>query len=150
MGTWNPEEFKRTIRQVIDKMLDFNDEFIYDENGELVDVIVQVAFSWDEEKGEEHLRKRIEMGHLEKGTSMDKYNEIIEQLLAQEMALVSIHPNSFNKFVVGSRKFVDGKDWIVMFDNEGVIKTAYPPGDFDSYFTDSYHFLCYVDDLPSS
>jgi hypothetical protein len=65
---------------------------------------------------------------------MEAYNRLIENLVCDPGHLVYCYP-------VGERQYyavrgrAGGTEWLAIFDAQGVLETAFPPGDIDGYLT---------------
>lgn len=67
-------------------------------------------------------------------TSIAAYNQLIKDLVADPRHLLYCYR-------VGERRYyavrgsIGGTDWLVIFDAQGVLETAFPPSDIDGYLT---------------
>jgi hypothetical protein len=95
---------------------------------------VQSGVRWKPGKGHRHLEKRIRQGHLPPATTLAEYEAII-------LAIVS-HPDAFGfVYRYGSTGYptlvAPYKDriWLAMFSLDGIMETAFPPDEPDTYFS---------------
>ena len=98
--------------------------------------LVQAGVRWKPGKAQQHLQKRIALGHLEPETQLYDYEAIISALVhdAPAEVYVYIFDDQTYPVVVGT---VDNQRWLAMFGLDGVMETAFPPMDAISYLSDS-------------
>jgi hypothetical protein len=87
---------------------------------------------WRPEKDTQHLAKRIALGHLPVGTTLAEYEAIIIRVITTPTADVLVYRWSerFYPTVVAE---VDGTRWLVIVDLDGIMETAFPPEDPETY-----------------
>lgn len=103
---------------------------------------VQTQIRWKPGKGIQHLRTRQDYGHLPATATMDDYEAIIANILYDATAEVYVYvwqSEAIYPTVVGSH---NNHRWLVMFDLDGVMETAFPPTDAEQYVSDPrFHYL---------
>lgn len=96
---------------------------------------VRLILRWKPRKDHQHLVKRIKRGHLPSGTTLTQYEAIIRDVVSNSAAEVYV-------FRFGQTDYptvvapIAGRLWLVMFSLEGILETAFPPDDPQSYFQD--------------
>lgn len=98
--------------------------------------IVQEQIIWKQGKAESHLVKRIRLGHLPNDTTLEQYNATIASVVNNPDVNVYL-------YVYGETIYptmvtnLEGKIWLVMIGLDGVLETAFPPDDPESYLANS-------------
>jgi hypothetical protein len=110
---------------------------------------LRAEIRWKPDKAALHLTKRIRLGHLPSDATLDQYEAIIAAVVRNPEAQLYI-------FVYGKIVYptivalVDNKLWLVMMGINGVLETAFPPDDPESYLADSsFVYLGLLSDLES-
>jgi hypothetical protein len=87
---------------------------------------------WKTGKDLQHLEKRIRVGHLPAGTTIDQYNHIVDELLHQPDSFVYHYPYRDADYfgVVGE---IDNTSWLLILSATGMMETAFPPKDLADY-----------------
>lgn len=110
-----------------------NDEI----RGQVLDAIryAQSRIHWRLGKAEIHLLKRIRLGHLEPGTTLDEYESIIYQVLHDIQAEIYLFTYQWRNYPtpVSSRS---ERRWLVMIDMQGRMETAFMVEQPETYFAD--------------
>ena len=98
--------------------------------------LVRTRVRWKPGKAQQHLQKRIALGHLEPDAQLDDYEAVISALVhnAYTEVYVYVFDDQVYPVVVGT---VSNKRWLAMFGLDGVMETAFPPTDATSYLSDS-------------
>jgi len=98
--------------------------------------LVRTRVRWKPGKAQQHLQKRIALGHLEPDAQLDDYEAVISALVhnAYTEVYVYVFDDQIYPVVVGT---VSNQRWLVMFGLDGVMETAFPPTDATSYLSDS-------------
>ena len=98
--------------------------------------LVQARVRWKRGKAQQHLQKRVALGHLEPEAQLDDYEAIISALVhnAYSEVYVYVFDGQTYPVVVGT---VGNQHWLAMFGLDGVMETAFPPTDATSYLSDS-------------
>jgi hypothetical protein len=79
-----------------------------------------------------HLHKRRRKSHLPVEASMETYNQLIQDLVHTPDNLTYRYPvGGHNYYAVRGR--VGEREWLVIFNAQGVLETAFPPTDIDEY-----------------
>jgi hypothetical protein len=96
---------------------------------------------WKPGKDVQHLDKRIRRGHLQPGTGLDQYNQLIQKVLTAPESNVYHYPfGQADYFSVTNE--IEGKPWLVLISAKGIMETAFPPDDMQDYIVQSkYVFL---------
>ncbi|MDH7504847.1 MAG: hypothetical protein QHH25_01705 [Candidatus Acetothermia bacterium] len=79
-----------------------------------------------------HLEKRRVMGHLPPSSSLKDYNSLISRLVEKEENLVYLYEFGRTRYYA-VRGGLKGVEWLVIFDRDGVVETAFPPEDLEGY-----------------
>ncbi|MGH7802021.1 MAG: hypothetical protein ACREOW_15570 [Thermodesulfobacteriota bacterium] len=87
---------------------------------------------WKLRKDEEHLKKRKARGHLLEDTTLKDYNALISGLVSNNENNVYLYKFGLSRYYVISGK-IENLEWIVIFRKNGVVETAFPPEDTESY-----------------
>ncbi len=87
---------------------------------------------WKPGKGIVHLQKRQAMGHLPRGATLSEYDAIIQAVIASPEARVFAYRVGGTLYVA-VRGDVAGVPWLAIFSLDGIIETAFPPGDIEAY-----------------
>lgn len=108
---------------------------------------VREEIIWKPGKANSHLAKRICLGHLSDEATLEQYNAIATSVVSSTDANVYL-------YVYGERIYptlvtnVENKIWLVMIGLNGVLETAFPPDDPESYLANSaFVYLGLVKDL---
>lgn len=113
------------------------DEELAHLRGQVAHAIRQVRdeVRWKPGKGIEHLRTRIDYGHLPTKADLDDYESIISAILHEPAAdvYVFVWQDDAYPTVVAEHH---GERWLVMFSLFGIMETAFPPTDPDTYLAD--------------
>jgi hypothetical protein len=98
--------------------------------------LVQAGVRWKRGKAQQHLQKRVALGHLEPEAQLDDYEAIISALVhnAYSEVYVYVFHDQTYPVVVGT---VGNQHWLAIFGLDGVMETAFPPTDATSYLSDS-------------
>lgn len=93
---------------------------------------VRVARRWKPGRDIPHLHKRQRKRHLPSDASMETYNQIIRTLVHAPNSLAYHYPvGGHHDYAVRGK--IDKKEWFVIFDAHGILETAFPPTDIDTY-----------------
>ena len=94
---------------------------------------VQAQIRWKPGKAHKHLSKRKDQGHLPPQATLAEYEAIIQAVVRHPEALIYVYRYGSTDYptVVAS---CEGQIWLVMFGLDGVMETAFPPGEPDTYF----------------
>jgi hypothetical protein len=87
---------------------------------------------WRPGKNNQHLAKRIELGHLPVGTTLAEYEAIIIRVIRTSTAEVFVYRwgDALYPTIVAE---VDRVRWLVMVSLDSVMETAFPPEDPEIY-----------------
>lgn len=92
---------------------------------------------WKPGKDYQHLIKRIALRHLPPGATVAEYNMLIRRVVQSPAAEVFVyrwHETDYPTVV----DVVDGIRWLVMCSLDGVMETAFPPEDAETYLADTH------------
>lgn len=110
---------------------------------------VQTQVRWKPGKDVEHLRTRIDYGHLPADAGLDDYETIISDVLnnpASEVYVFVWQDDAYPTVVAEH----EGRRWLVMFSLSGIMETAFPPSAPDEYLADPrFQYLGTVQELLS-
>jgi hypothetical protein len=87
---------------------------------------------WKPGKDIQHLEKRIRVGHLPVGTTLDEYNRIISEILRHSDSAIYHYPFDGDDYfgVVGNAGEIP---WLIILSATGMMETAFPPKDLVNY-----------------
>jgi hypothetical protein len=87
---------------------------------------------WKTGKDRQHLEKRIRLGHLSPGATLDEYNRIINEILHQPDSEIYHYQFDGSDYfgIVGT---VGDKPWLIILSKAGIMETAFPPKDLVDY-----------------
>ncbi len=107
--------------------------FTAKEKEELVGAVqsIRQTILWKKGKGQTHLAKRRNMGHISPTASLDDYEMIISQLVSGNNVLYLYEFSERHFYAV--RGFFEDKEWLVIYGIGGLMETAFPPDDIDDY-----------------
>jgi hypothetical protein len=109
---------------------------VEEEQARVIEAIrrLREGIRWRPEKGTQHLAKRIALGHLPVGATLADYEAIITRVISTPTAdlLVYRWGERLYPTVVAE---VEGARWLVMVDLDGILETAFPPEDPETYLT---------------
>jgi hypothetical protein len=107
-----------------------------EEQGRITDAIrrLRERVRWRPGKNIQHLAKRIELGHLPVGTTLAEYEATIIRVISTSTAEVFVYRwgDTVYPTVVAE---VEGVRWLVMVGLDGVMETAFPPEDPETYLS---------------
>jgi hypothetical protein len=89
---------------------------------------VQSSLRWKPGKDIQHLRRRIDLGHLPPDTTVEEYQAIIATILRDPQADVFVYSWGDIPYPTVVSEY-SGSRWLVMFSLSGVMETAFPPDD---------------------
>ena len=81
-----------------------------------------------------HLRKRQRKGHLPVEASMETYNQLIRDLVHAPGSLTYRCPVGERSYYAVRGRAGD-REWLVIFDAQGLLETAFPLNDMDGYLS---------------
>lgn len=96
---------------------------------------LQQQIQWKPQKAEQHLRRRIAYGHLPEATTLEAYNALIATIAQNPEADVYIYVWGKDIYPTMTLYYNEAL-WLVMFNIEGVMETAFPPTDPEEYLAD--------------
>lgn len=101
---------------------------------------VQTRPQWKPGRALPHLRKRQRKKHLSATTTMEAYNQLITDVVHDPASLAYFYPVGEQQYyaVRGAR---EARDWLVIFDGQGILETAFPPTNMNEYLN-THGFLC--------
>ncbi len=96
----------------------------------------QAAIQWKPNKAIRHLTKRIRLHHLSPEATLTEYEAIITAVLNDNEAKVYFfwYNNTAYPTIVTP---IHNRIWLVMVGSNGVMETAFPPDDPETYLADS-------------
>ncbi len=96
----------------------------------------QKQVTWKLGKAYPHLRKRISLGHLPENATIETYEEVIHRVLTNTHANVYIY--CYQPLIYPTlTSTIDDKLWLVMLGIDGILETAFPPENPDTYLSNS-------------
>lgn len=118
--------------------------------GQVISAIntLQTQIRWKPGKDVEHLRTRQDYGHLPVSATMADYEAIVASILHDFTADVYVYrwrSDAIYPTVVANH---ETGLWLVMFDLDGIMETAFPPTDPGQYLSDSrFQYLGTIEDF---
>ena len=105
-----------------------------EDQGRIVDAIrrLREGVRWRSGKDTQHLAKRIELGHLLVGTTLAEYEAIVIRVISTPTAEVFVYRWGEARYPTVVAE-VEGARWLVMVALDGVMETAFPPEDLETY-----------------
>jgi hypothetical protein len=105
-----------------------------EEQGHVIEAIrrLREGLRWRPEKDTQHLAKGIELGHLAVGTTLAEYEAIIMRVISIPTAEVFVYHWGERVYPTVVAE-LEGARWLVMFDLDGMMETAFPPEDPERY-----------------
>lgn len=102
--------------------------------GNIVEAIrrLREQVRWKPEKAVQHLAKRVDLGHLPPGTTVAVYDALIRRIVQTPAAEVWVYRwgETLYPTVV---THVEEVQWLVMLSLDGIMETAFPPEDVETY-----------------
>ena len=95
---------------------------------------VRAQRQWKPGRDIAHLRKRQRRGHLLAEAAMETYNQLIQNLVHAPDSLTYRYPVGEHSYYAVRGK-VEQREWLVIFDAQGILETAFPPTDIEGYLT---------------
>jgi hypothetical protein len=95
---------------------------------------------WKPGKGRQHLEKRIRQGHLPPGTTLTEYEGVILSIMSHPKAFVYVYRYGSTDYPTLVAPY-EGRTWLAMFSPVGVMETAFPPDQADTYFSDDPRYI---------
>ena len=99
---------------------------------------VRTAGRWKPSRDIPHLHKRQRKGYLPSDASMETYNQLIQDLVHAPDSLVYHYPVGGQHYYAVRGK-INRREWLIIFDDQSVLETAFPPTDMPRYL-DSHGF----------
>jgi hypothetical protein len=93
----------------------------------------QTRIRWKPGKAYAHLNKRKNRGHLLQQAKLADYETIIKAVLQHPEAFVYVYRYEAIDYPTVVAPY-EGQVWLVMFGLEGIMETAFPPDEPDTYF----------------
>lgn len=93
---------------------------------------LRAQLRWKADRDLVHLRKRQRRGHLTADATMDTYNELIQSLVQTPTSLVYRYPVAGRNYDAVRGPMFE-REWLVIFDRDGTLETAFPPNAMDRY-----------------
>jgi hypothetical protein len=95
---------------------------------------IQGQIRWKVGKDLAHLATRVEYGHLPEDATLADYEAIVTHILHSQTAELYIYVWGKDIYPTISHDF-EGQQWLVMFNLDGVMETAFPPTDPTEYLS---------------
>ncbi len=97
--------------------------------------LLQSVIRWKPKKAKQHLQTRISYGHLPSTATLSEYEAVIRAAIEDPLANVYVYIwKTINYPTIASHQ--RGKVWLVMFNMDGIMETAFPPTFPDQYLAD--------------
>ena len=108
---------------------------------------VQTEIRWKSGKHIQHLTKRIRLGHLPPQTTLTEYEAIIATIVNDYQAKVYLFRYEDTPYPTLVTT-VKNQDWLVMIGLDGIMETAFPPNDPETYLADpAYVYVGMLEEL---
>jgi len=120
-----------------------------EEQARIVDAIrwLREQVRWKPGKAVQHLAKRIKLGHVPAETTMAEYDALIRRVVSTQTAAVFAYRwrETLYPTVVAE---VEGVRWLVMLSLDGLMETAFPPENPETYLANpQFHRLGTLEEL---
>ncbi|MDE0077693.1 MAG: hypothetical protein OXO50_09245 [Caldilineaceae bacterium] len=86
--------------------------------------LVQRQIRWKPGSAERHLWKRKRRGHLPLDATLAEYEQIIRSAVMNQAAIVYLYAHDDLSYVAVAAG-IQERTWLIMFDLDGVLETAY-------------------------
>jgi len=86
--------------------------------------LVQRQIRWRPGSAERHLWKRKRRGHLPLDATLAEYEQIIRSAVMNQAAIVYLYAHDDLSYVAVAAG-IQERTWLIMFDLDGVLETAY-------------------------
>jgi hypothetical protein len=108
---------------------------------------IRSRIQWKPGKDIQHVQTRIRYGHLPATATVAAYEAVIRRILNDESADVYLYVWEAKAYPTIVSTY-QNRLWLVMFDMNGVMETAFPPTDPDEYLADPrFQFLGKLEEL---
>jgi hypothetical protein len=87
---------------------------------------------WKPNKAESHLAKRIKLGHLPDNSCLETYHKVIKDIVLNTESQVYIFKDN-SVLYPSLTGIIKDRLWLVMFDVNGIMETAFPPSNPQKY-----------------
>jgi len=101
---------------------------------------IQAHVRWKPGKDHQHLAKRIRQGHLAPAATLAEYQQIILAIVSHPDAFVYVYRYGSTDYPTVAAPY-QGQIWLTMFSLDGVVETAFPPDEPDTYFRDDPRYI---------
>jgi hypothetical protein len=85
-------------------------------------------------------KKRIRQGHLPPATTLAEYEAIILAIVSHPDAFVFVYRYGSTDYPTLVAPY-QGRIWLVMFNLDGIMETAFPPDEPDTYFSTDPRYI---------
>ena len=86
--------------------------------------LVQRQICWKPDSAERHLWKRKRRGHLPLDATLADYEQIIRSAVRSQAAIVYLYGHDDVSYVAVTAT-IQRQTWLIMFDLDGILETAY-------------------------
>ena len=109
-----------------------------EEQGRIVEAIrrLRERVRWKPGKDVVHLAKRVELGHLPMGATLADYEALIVCIASTPAAEVFAYRWGGTAYPTVVAQ-VEGFRWLVMLGLDGIMETAFPPEDLETYLANA-------------
>ena len=94
--------------------------------------VLRGQLKWKPGSDVRHLAKRKRMEHLPPDATLADYTDLILGVLAAPVSKVYCYDHESTRYGVVVGMYGD-RDWLVIFTLQGVLETAFPPGNAQRY-----------------
>lgn len=109
---------------------------------------IQTEVKWKPDKDRQHLAKRKALSHLSENASIEMYNDLICSLVLGPGMVFRYRFGGVDYFAVPG--VAQGRNWLVIFDVDGIMETAFPPDDIEHYLAKrAFQYLPTVEEISS-
>lgn len=110
--------------------------------------IVQDELIWKPDCAERHLRRRIRRNHLPDNATLEDYEALIHQVVHQVQAQIYIYWHNNIVPYISVVNMIDGNTWLVMFNTDGILESAYVVERPQYYLSEpEFELICELGDL---
>ena len=93
---------------------------------------IRRKIAWKPGKDVQHLDKRKSMGHIPQSYMLDDYNQLIQSIVLEQSNKVYLYIFGQARYygIIGNAL---GVEWLVLFNSQGIMETAFPPDNIREY-----------------
>ena len=101
---------------------------------------IQSSVRWKTGKDSQHLAKRIHQGHLSTTTTLAEYQALILAVVSHPEAFIYVYRYGSTDYPTVTAPY-QGRMWLAMFNLDGIMETAFPPDEPNTYFSNDPRYI---------